>query len=91
VEPLAADARTTGDGKHNALVKIVAAMLGVRFDELRRRDAERRRRNRMIAAAVLSIITLSLLGMLGYSIRQRIRAAEQAKVAKSQQILSQSN
>jgi len=89
VEPLAADARPTGDGKHSALVKIVAAMLGVRFDELRQRDLERRRRNRVIATAVFSVITLSLLTMLVFSIRQRMRAAEQAKVAKSEQILSQ--
>ncbi|OFX00712.1 MAG: hypothetical protein A3E78_11180 [Alphaproteobacteria bacterium RIFCSPHIGHO2_12_FULL_63_12] len=43
-EPLAADARKTGDGKRYALLKVAAGMLGVGLDELVRRDAARRAR-----------------------------------------------
>jgi len=47
-EPLAADARRYADGKHLALLKIVAGILGLRLDELRRRDAQRRLRRRIV-------------------------------------------
>src|SRR5262249_4056155 len=78
-EPLAADVRTTGDGVHNAQLKILAAMLGVQFDQLRQRDQERRRRQRRIALSLIGIIVLTLLGMLGYSVIQKERAALQAQ------------
>ena len=32
--PLAADARKTGDGKRNAFLKLLAGVIGVRYDEL---------------------------------------------------------
>jgi WD40 repeat protein len=62
-EPLAADARPEGDGKAGACLKLIAGILGVEYDELKRRDAQwrrRRRRVRLAAAAVLAA-TLGLL------------------------------
>ncbi|MBU2879667.1 toll/interleukin-1 receptor domain-containing protein [Aliiglaciecola lipolytica] len=41
-EPLAADARMEGDGKDRAFLKLVAGLLGVGFDSLAQRDAQRR-------------------------------------------------
>lgn len=41
-EPLAADARKSGDGKRYAFLKLAAGMLGVGLDDLIRRDAARR-------------------------------------------------
>ena len=38
-EPLAADIRRYNDGRHIGLLKVVAGILGIRLDELRRRDA----------------------------------------------------
>lgn len=51
-EPLAADARKQKDGKTNAKLKIVASILGVSFDDLKRREDQRRfqRRLRMMLA-----------------------------------------
>jgi tetratricopeptide (TPR) repeat protein len=63
-EPLAADAREHADGKHLAKLKLVAALLGVRLDELRQRDRKRRRRWRVIggmaglAALALAVVTV---------------------------------
>jgi WD40 repeat protein len=66
--PLAADLRRTskgGDGRRKAFIKLVAALIGVEFDDLWRR--ERRRRNMQIAGATCAVlalltgITLSLL------------------------------
>jgi hypothetical protein len=44
-EPLAADARPQGDGKETTKLKVVAGMLGLGLDEIKRR-AERARRRR---------------------------------------------
>ena len=52
IEPLAADAREHGDGKRNALLKVVAALLTVGFDSLKHRDQERRMRQMAMAGAV---------------------------------------
>jgi hypothetical protein len=51
--PLAADVRRGKDGRANAALKIIAGILGVRFDDLRRReDGRRRHRLRVISVSV---------------------------------------
>ena len=49
-EPIAADARPEVDGRRGALLKLVAALLEVRLDDLVQRDARRRYRLMSIAA-----------------------------------------
>jgi tetratricopeptide (TPR) repeat protein len=62
LEPLAADARRTGDGRRNALVKIVAGMLGVGFDALKQRDLRRRQKRQfVITTGSLAIAALTVL------------------------------
>lgn len=56
-EPLAADARKDGDGRQRAFLKLVAGLLGVNFDALARREAQRRHRR------MLAITTASIFGM----------------------------
>lgn len=62
IEPLAADVRPGGDGKHDALCKLVAGMLGVGLDELKRRDLQRRARRAVaistVAVAVMIVTTI---------------------------------
>ena len=62
-EPLAADAREGKDGKPGALLKIVAAVLGVGFDDLRQRDAQRRHRRLAVSVAVLSVVAAAMAGL----------------------------
>lgn len=59
-EPLAADLRRGAD-PDLAVLKLVAAMATVGFTELRNREAERRRRQRILAAAAFSGIGLGAL------------------------------
>lgn len=58
--PLAADVRRDGDGKRDALLKIIAAMLGVSFDDLRRRDRAARRRQLTMQASIAGIVAVLL-------------------------------
>lgn len=49
--PLAADARPDGDGKDRAFLKLVAGLLGVGYDTLVQREAQRRNRRLALVAA----------------------------------------
>jgi antiphage defense system Thoeris ThsB-like protein len=50
-ESIAADAREGKDGKNNAKLKLLAGLLGISYDDLRRRDHERRLRRARAAGA----------------------------------------
>ena len=65
-EPIAADAREGKDGKRNALLKLIAGIVGVPYDELRQRERQRQLRRRirlaaLVAAAIVGL-TLAYLG-----------------------------
>jgi len=62
-EPLAADARKWADGKLLAKLKIVSGILGIRLDDLRQRNMQRRRRN-WILATTSAVAVLLLTGSL---------------------------
>jgi len=66
LEPVAADARPQGDGRHNAMLKVAAGMLGVGFDALRQRDVQRRHR-RLVAIASGSLAVAALTIVLAIS------------------------
>ena len=56
-EPIAADAREGKDGKRNALLKLIAGIIGVPFDELRQRERQRQLRQRIrLGAAVVGLV-----------------------------------
>jgi len=60
-EPLAADLRKWADGKSLAKLKLVAGILGIRLDELRRRDLQRKRKIQAVAGfAITAVIALAL-------------------------------
>ena len=64
-EPIAADAREGKDGKRNALLKLIAGIIGVPYDELRQRERQRQVRQRIrvaasIAAAALAVVLVYL-------------------------------
>lgn len=61
VEPLAADARANGDGRERAFLRLVAGLLGVGYDQLAQREAQRKhRRLALVAAASLAGMALAL-------------------------------
>jgi tetratricopeptide (TPR) repeat protein len=73
-EPLAADARPEADGKNDAMLKVLAGMLGVGFDMLKQRDT-RRRIKRLQTITSLSFIVVVIFAALAlYSFYQRNEA-----------------
>jgi tetratricopeptide (TPR) repeat protein len=66
VEPLAADLRKWADGKLLARLKLISGILGIRLDDLRRRDMQRRHRLWMAsstAALAVAVVTTILAVM----------------------------
>ncbi len=88
-EPIAADARKSGDGDRLALLKLIAGLLGVRFDDLRRRDQERAARRRNLITAGSVALALVFAGIAGYAWRQKLLAQERARIALSRQLAAQ--
>lgn len=88
-EPLAADARRTGDGKRFAFLKLVAGMIGVRFDELRQREHARRQKRLMMvaAAAVAGFVLMS--GLAGFALLSRAEAVRERDVARQKTITAE--
>jgi len=65
-EPLAADARKFADGKRLARLKLVAGILGLRLDQLRQRDMQRRRA-RWLLAGLSGVLLVALTLTLAWS------------------------
>jgi len=62
-EPLAADARAEGDGRDRAFLRLVAGLLGVGYDDLAQREAQRRQRRLVAIAAASLAVTAVALGL----------------------------
>lgn len=85
-EPLAADARKYADGRALARLKLVAGILGIRLDELRRRDAQRRTRRRLS----WGMATLATFGVIGWLAWTALSTQETVRVqrANTEELLS---
>jgi tetratricopeptide (TPR) repeat protein len=88
-EPIAADARPGKDGRVAAKLKLIAGVLGVGFDALRRREQQRRNRRLAVIAggATAGMVLTSALAV--YALIQRnvarqqtVRAEAEAETAK---------
>jgi tetratricopeptide (TPR) repeat protein len=78
-EPLAADTRKWADGKLLAKLKIVSGILGIRLDELRQRNMQRRRRNWAIAGTS----TFLLLVLTGTLLVTALTSQKEARLQRS--------
>lgn len=82
IEPLAADVRPGGDGKADARVKLIAGMLGLDLDALKRRDLQRRARRAMALSAVavaVMVVTTFLAINATLARREAVAASEVAE------------
>jgi tetratricopeptide (TPR) repeat protein len=83
-EPLAADARPTGDGNRAAFLKLVAGVIGVRYNDLRQREQSRRHRQLLTFAAAASVGFLLMAGLSVFALISRAEAVRQRDVARQQ-------
>lgn len=86
VEPLAADVRdrpseSLRELRRAARLRLLACVLGVRYDDLRQRDAERRRRQ-LLGSATVALAVLLLMGVLAGHAWQSNAAAARDRKAK---------
>ncbi len=74
-EPIAADLRPSGDGRHTGLLKIVAGLLGVGLDDLVQREAHRRQKRLygLTAASVAGMLVASGLAYTAIDARDEAR------------------
>jgi hypothetical protein len=82
-EALAADATTRGGGLQNALLKVLAGMLGVTFEQLKQRDVARRKRRTQVVVSVSSALTMLFAVLTGFAYRERNRALQARFEAQS--------
>ncbi len=80
-EPLAADVRPGADSRREALLKIVAGLLGVSLDQLRQRDQVRRQRRLAGIAAAATVGCVVLAGLAITAWIARNEAVEQRRLA----------
>jgi WD40 repeat protein len=87
-EPVAADVRKQGE--RGALLKLLAAMLGVRFDDLGQRDLERQRRHWMRLGIATAAGFLVLLGLTILAFKERNEALRERDAAelRAREVLS---
>jgi len=78
-EPMAADARDVGDGFTAACLKLVAGLLGVRYDQLRQREQKRSQ----LRWAVLGTASLALTAVFAFMAWQATAARDLAKAAQA--------
>lgn len=88
-EPLAADARKSGDGKHAAFLKLVAGVIGVRYDELRQREQVRRHKRLLALASAASMGFVVMSGLAGFALASRAQAVHDRDVARQKTITAQ--
>jgi tetratricopeptide (TPR) repeat protein len=81
-DPIAADVRAEGDGRRNAQFKLIAGMLGVGLDDLKRREAQRRQR-RLVAITVASVAGLIVTSALAaFALVARRDAEREAQTSR---------
>ncbi len=79
LEPIAADMRKHGDGPHRAALKLLAGILGVPFDDLARRDQQRRMRwlTALASASAVGVVVFAFLAVMAVQSRNEAQYQRQ--------------
>jgi hypothetical protein len=91
VEPLAADMRAEGDGEELAKFKLIAGLLGIDLDDLRKREAvEQRKQRRHLAmvAGAMSVLAVAAVafGIGSWVLKGQLQEANQHLEQTNQQL-----
>jgi tetratricopeptide (TPR) repeat protein len=85
-EPLAADVRPGMDGRRDARLKLVAGLLRISLDDLRRREQVRRQRRLTIIATAATIGFVGMAGLTAAAVIARNEAERQRQLAEQQSL-----
>jgi tetratricopeptide (TPR) repeat protein len=87
-EPLAADVRKWADGKYLSKLKLIAGILGLPLDQLRRRELQKRRKVRALTAVALVAVAAVLIAAVWFQIsaQQRRTSGESLVAVKLNQL-----
>ncbi|OYW16182.1 MAG: hypothetical protein B7Z39_02420 [Novosphingobium sp. 12-64-8] len=88
-EPLAADVRPGQDGRQGAVLKILAGLLDVPYDELRQREAARRQRRLAIIAGASTLGFVVTAGLAVAALIARQQAEEARKIAEARTVTAE--
>lgn len=81
-EPLAADVRKWADGKYLAKLKLVAGMLALPLDQLRRRELQKQRKFRvLVALASIAVVAVLIAAIMFQVSAQQRRSSGETLVA----------
>src|SRR5438552_11370268 len=86
-EPLAADVRPGKDDRQSASLRIIAGLLGVSFDRLRRREQPRRQR-RLATITAASVVACIAFGLVAAAALLARNEADRQRVVADQQSLT---
>lgn len=81
-EPIAADARAGKDHRRGALLKLLAGMLGVGYDELVQRDRHQRRIQLAQRLALASLVLAALIGVWRWGEQRRADEARRVYIER---------
>ena len=90
-EPGAADLRESGDGEKNALLKIVAGLLGLGLDEIKQRHMIAKQRKLAVIASFSVLLAFTGIGLAAYAFNQKQKANEAEQSANEERITAQEN
>ncbi|MFP6900329.1 MAG: toll/interleukin-1 receptor domain-containing protein [Opitutales bacterium] len=92
--PIAADAREDRDGKPNALLKVVAGLLGVGFDDLKQRESTRLHRRVAWATSISLALVALVVGLSIWTLQLWTKVdqleGELANTSETQSVLRKS-
>ena len=83
-EPGAADLRPSADGESDAILKIVAGLVGVGLDEIKQRDLLARQKRMARFASFACFLAISAIGLASYAFYQQREASVAQSVAISE-------
>jgi tetratricopeptide (TPR) repeat protein len=90
-EPGAADLRESGDGEKNALLKIVAGLLGLGLDEIKQRHMIAKQRKLAVIASFSVLFAFTGIGLAAYAFNQKQNANKAEQRAIEERIIAQEN
>ena len=88
-EPLAADVRPEADGKRAALLKLIAGVIEVSFDDLRQREQTRRQRRLAMVATASAAASVLTTGLAALALVSRNEAIRERDIAREKTLTAQ--